>query len=284
VTAARFRAVVHGATVAGLLFAAYLFLVSAPRVGTFGYDAWSYWSVSLPHPYTIPLGALGSFPYPPPIALLFSLFKLVPWPVFVVLWTCLGIATVTWLGGRWALALFAFPPVALELYHGNIHLLIAAAVAIGFRHPVAWAFPLLAKPTVGVGLLWFVARREWRPLATAVGVSSAAVLVSLVVAPSLWGEWVAYAAANINGTPGGPTVGLPLWLRLTLAAVIVVWGARTDRRWTVAVGATLALPVLWFAGLSVLIAAVPSLRDDRRPVPAGAGAPTSRALPAAVGP
>ena len=38
------------------------------------------------------------------------------------------------------LTLLAFPPVAIELYHGNIHLLIAVAIVLGFRFPAAWAF------------------------------------------------------------------------------------------------------------------------------------------------
>lgn len=40
----------------------------------------------------------------------------------------------------------------------------------------------------------------------------------------------------------------------------MVWGARTDRRWTVIVAATLALPVLWIAGLAMLIGVIPELR------------------------
>jgi hypothetical protein len=37
-----------------------------------------------------------------------------------------------------------------------------------------------------------------------------------------------------------------------LEGVLVVWGARTDRRWTVVVAATLALPTLWFHGFAML--------------------------------
>lgn len=257
---ARRPVIVHGLIVAGLLFAAYVFVVMAPILQTFGYDAWAYWSVSMPHPYTIDLGGLGSFPYPPPVALLFRIFAMVPWWVYLFGWTCLGVATVVWLGGRWAIALFAFPPVALELYHGNIHLLLAASVALGFRHPWVWSFPLLAKPTMGVALLWFVVRREWQHLAVASGTAGLAVLASLVIAPGLWAEWFGYVSVNLDGTPGGPTVGVPLWIRAALGAVIVIWGARTDRPWTVPLAATLCLPVLWFAGLSVLTAAVPRLR------------------------
>ena len=76
-----------------------------------------------------------------------------------------------WLGRRgvrviWLLAL---PPVALEIYHGNIHLWIAAAIALGFRYPWTWGFVLLTKVTPGIGLLWFAVRREWQALGVALG-------------------------------------------------------------------------------------------------------------------
>lgn len=268
------RGLVHGLTAAGLGFLAYPFVFVAPQVGTAGYDTWAYWTTTLPHPYTVPLGDLGSFPYSPPMALVFDLFGALPWWVYHFLWLCLGVATVLWLGGRWSPYLFAFPPVALELYHGNIHLLLAAAVALGFRHSSSWSFVLLTKPTAGIGLLWFVARREWRALAAPLLVTGAAAAVSLLIAPSLWAEWFAFMAHDPSGTPGGPSVPVPLPLRVAVGAAIIVWGARTDRPWTVAVGSTVALPVLWFAGLSVLIGAVPSLRQAiaaRSRAPSGPG-------------
>jgi hypothetical protein len=56
---------------------------------------------------------------------------------------------------------------------------------------------------------------------------------------------------------------------LPVAAVIVVWGARTDRPWTVAVAATLGLPLIWPHGLCVALAAVPFLRLGDRIVQPG---------------
>ncbi len=56
---------------------------------------------------------------------------------------------------------------------------------------------------------------------------------------------------------------IPLWLRLPIAIAVVVWGARTDRRWAVPVAAMLALPALWYGGLTILLAVIP-LRDPRR--------------------
>ena len=54
----------------------------------------------------------------------------------------------------------------------------------------------------------------------------------------------------------GPNhVPVPLLVRLPLAAALVWWGATTDRRWTVPVAATLALPTIWIHGLAMLVAA-----------------------------
>ena len=62
--------------------------------------------------------------------------------------------------------------MAVELYLGNVHILIAVAILLGFKHPWTWAFVLLTKTTCGVGLLWFVVRREWRSLWIALGATA----------------------------------------------------------------------------------------------------------------
>ncbi len=65
------------------------------------------------------------------------------------------------------------PFVYRDLLVGNIHLMLGAAIVLGFRYPAAWAFPILTKVTPGVGILWFAVRREWRPLFMAVAVTAA---------------------------------------------------------------------------------------------------------------
>jgi hypothetical protein len=269
------RAVRDGSVVAGLLFAVYLFVVVAPVAGTVGFDAFAYWNVNPADPYQVGVGALGAFNYSPPIARLFGPFGALEWPTFLWLWLALLFGNIIWLGRRgvrivWLLAL---PPVALEIYHGNIHLWIAAAVALGFRYPWTWGFVLLTKVTPGVGLLWFAVRREWRALGIALGVTGVIVAVSLVLQGQLWIDWIAF----LRSTPEGGSVAqfqipIPLWLRLPAAAVLVVWGARTDRRWTVVVAATLALPVLWVSGLAICAAlASEPLRPPRRMAPSAGG-------------
>ncbi len=111
--------------------------------------------------------------------------------------------------GYRVLWLFAFPPVALSLYHGNIDLFIAAAVALGFRYPWTWGFVLLTKVTPGVGLLWFAVRREWRSLLIALGVTGTIVAVSVAVNPQLWQEWFAFLARRAGRWDGGAVPDRP---------------------------------------------------------------------------
>jgi hypothetical protein len=250
------RALRDGAIIAGLLFGAYLFVFAAPAAGTFGFDAYAYWSVDPRSPYDATAGAFGAFTYSPPIAWLFAPFSLLSWPTFIVLWTGLLLGTAIWLGGRWWLAVLAFPPVALELYHGNINLLMAFAIVLGFRWPATWAFVLLTKVTPGVGLLWFAVRREWRPLAIALAVTGVIAGVSLLLEPDVWRSWVEDSLlATAQGAPLNQfSITIPLVVRLPAAAILVAWGARTDRPWTVVVAATIALPVMWVPGFSMLAA------------------------------
>lgn len=252
-----------GAVLAGLMFMAYLFVITAPSTGTVGFDAFAYWSVNLQDVYGTAQGAytFGVFRYSPVAAQLMAPFALLPFWQFLWLWLALLVGTLVWLGGRRTLVLLAFPPVALELYHGNIHILLAAAIVLGFRYPAAWSFVILNKVTPGVGLVWFAARREWRSLGIALAVTAVIASVSAVIAPNLWLEWFASLTRTADlDTAGRSALAIPLLLRVPLAAILIAWGARTDRRWTVPVGATLAMPVLWPSAFATLVAVVPILR------------------------
>src|SRR5664280_3866871 len=213
-----FRAARDGAIVAGLLFAGYLFLVVAPSAGTFGFDSFAYWSVNLADPYARTAGALGAFTYSPVIARLFAPFGAIAFWQFLVLWDAILVGTAAWLGlgsVRSVLAVFAFPAVALELYHGNVDLLIAAAIWLGFRYPAAWAFVLLTKVTPGVGLAWFLVRREWRSLAIALGMTAALVAVSLAIDGRLWESWFrdSLEATATGGALNQFSLPVALWIR-----------------------------------------------------------------------
>jgi hypothetical protein len=268
----RGRALRDGLIVGGLFFLGYVFVVLAPQVQTFGFDARAYWGFPRPDPYVSgeAVNGVGVYRYSPVFLPLLAALSQLPWWQFLWLWTALLAGTAWWLGGRWPFLVFAFPPVALELYHGNIHLLLAAAIVLGFRYPAAWAFVLLTKVTPGIGLLWFAVRREWRALATALAVTGALVAVSVVAAPGLWRDWIDSLVSS-SASQGPNHVAIPLLMRLPVAALVVAWGALTDRRWTVPVAATLALPTIWFHGLALLVAVVP-LAWPRRPRSAAAAA------------
>lgn len=220
-------------------------------------DAHAYWAVDLANPYSRPIATADAFTYPPPAALFFSVLGHLPFQVFEAIWTLLIGFALLWLTGPFALLFLVIPVVASDLYLGNIHVLLGAAVVGSLRRPGLWAIPLLTKPTVGVGLLWFAARGEWRRLATAIGVTAVMSAIAFVLAPGLWKAWIDYVLA----TGVSPDVGtaywvpIPLLVRLPAAALVVTWGARTNRPWTLPVAAMLGLPVLWLVGLAMLTAA-----------------------------
>ncbi|HUP83530.1 MAG TPA: glycosyltransferase 87 family protein [Candidatus Limnocylindria bacterium] len=261
------RLLLHAAVVIGLVFAVYIFFVGSAVTGSVGFDIVAYWSVDLANPYHGNVGDLGFFAYAPPIALILAPFTALPFAVFATGWYVLLVTTLASLGKRQVLMLLAFPPVALDLYHGNIHLLLAAAIVLGMRYPAAWSFVLLTKVTPGIGLLWFAARREWRSLAIALGATAGIVALTAVVLPTQWIGWIQMLRDSAATPPPWPALPVPLLARLPVAAAIVLWGARRDAYWTVPVAAAISLPALWPGGFAILAACWP-LRSAH-PVPAG---------------
>jgi hypothetical protein len=229
-----------------------------------GQDARCYWVPGYDAPYALSeWTAPIAYVYSPAFLQLLAPLKLLDWEPFLGLWTILLLLAVRFLSGPRLFAL-AIAVAVPELIGGNIHLLIAVAIVIGFRYPAAWSLVLLTKVTPGIGLLWFAVRREWHALAIALGATAAIVAVSLAVDPRAWLEWIGVIGGSVGKTNGTwAAIPIPLWFRLPIAAGVVVWGARTNRRWAVPVAAMLALPALWYGGLAMLLAVIP-LRDPRR--------------------
>jgi hypothetical protein len=244
-----------------------------------GQDAYCYYQPSLADPYaradwTDPI----AYVYSPAFLQLVAPLTALPWQAFMAAWTLVLLGAVRFLtGARW----FGLGVVValMELAGGNISLLLAAAMVIGFRWPAAWAFVLLTKVTPGIGLLWFVVRREWTSLFTALAATAAVVVVSGALMPGAWAEWITVlqSVAGRDGT--WAALPIPFIVRLPIAVAVVVWGARTDRRWTVPVAGMIALPALWYGGLSMLLATIvlsrPEWRGDGGPDPDDA-APSAR--------
>ena len=243
----------------GVVLAVLVFFVIGPSIENgFMFDARAYWGYPRDPLYAGPgtANGYGIYRYSPAFVPIMTLFSLVPWPVFAVGWFALLVVLYLRLSGPWWAILLAFPPMLFELYLGNVHFLLAAAIVIGFHHPAAWAFVLLTKVTPGVGVLWFAVRREWRSLGIALGVTAAIVAIGVVVAPAAWAEWVR-SLQQTEPSIGPNLIPFPLGVRVVVAAAIVTWGALTDRRWTVVLAATLALPTLWSHGWAMLVGMVP---------------------------
>jgi len=228
---------------------------------------------------------IGAYLYSPAFAQALLPITLLPWHVFAAVWTALILGAYVWIVGRWAFPLLLAFAVALELYLGQIDILLAAAIVAGFRWPAAWAFPLLTKVAPGVGLVWFAVRREWRNLAIALGATAALVAASALFSPQAWGDWLDLLRRNALETRAmdGAFFAIPLLLRLPVAIAVIVWGALTDRRWVVPIGVLLAMPVLWTNVFTLLIAVIPLRAGATTPAAAwlrGSSSPVPGARPA----
>ena len=252
------RAIRDGLIVAGLIFNATLVIFWMPRMYLW-IDAEAWKNIDLSNLYGPGMGdtaLIGAFRYAPVIAWLFLPATWLPWPALIAAYLALSGVALIAMTGRWAgLFLAAFPPVLLELLNGNIHLFMALAIWAGLRWAPAWAFVLLTKVTPGVGMLWYVGRREWRNLAIALGVTAAIVAIGFVIAPGQWAEWIRSLLSFATAQP--PTAVPPLWIRLPAAAALAYWAGRTGRAWIVPIAAFLALPVVWLQGLAILTASFP---------------------------
>jgi hypothetical protein len=260
------------ALVAAIWVAIVVFSEPFGRLWGTGQDAYCYWFPTFDAPYarsdwTDPI----AYVYSPAFLQLLAPIKALPWQAYMAVWTAVLLGAVFVLTGRkW----FAVGVVLglMELAGGNIHLLLAAAMVLGFRWPATWALVLLTKITPGIGLLWFVVRGEWRQLFIALGATALIVAVSFATMPDAWIQWVG-VLSRIAGRDGTwAAVPIPFLVRLPFAVALVVWGARTNRRWTVPVAGMLALPALWYGGLAMLLAVI-ALREPTKP--AGPGKPVS---------
>ena len=238
-------------------------------------DAYAYWTTRDGDFYDeATTGRIGAYLYSPAFAQILTPLVLLPLELFTAIWTAINLAALWWLLGRLALPSLVFLPIPFEIISGNVHLLYAVAIVVGFRYAGSWAVMLLTKVTPGLGVLWFLVRRQWRASAIAIGATAAIAFASFVIDQRSWQTWIELLRADAADagqaafdTPGW-YLPVPLVPRLVVAAILVVVGALTDRRWLVPFAVVVALPVVWLNGLAVLAAAVPLWRERR--VEAGA--------------
>jgi hypothetical protein len=259
-TPIRRRAIRHAMVIAGVVAA-----IMAAYVNYYAdaLDAHAYYWARAPHLYDAVVGTPLAYLYSPVFAQVIAPFQnLLTEQQFVALWLTAIVVCLAWLAGPrllWLAVVVAWG----DIESANIHTFMAVAIALSFRHPPAWAFPLLTKVTPGIGMLWFVFRREWRKLAVGLGATAAIVAVSFIADPQSWFDWVDLLRRSASSPAISLSALTPLWLRLVIAAAIVALGAWRKARWTVPVAAMLALPVIWPASLALLVAIIPLLDNPR---------------------
>lgn len=221
-------------------------------------DAAAYWRVDVNDLYGA--GGLGTsaYLYSPAFAQAMVPFTALPFDMFVAIWRAILLVILVYLAGPFTILALLTVPVASEINAGNIQLMLALAIVLGFRWPATWSFVLLTKVTPGVGLLWFALRREWRALFVALGATAAVAGISFAMNPQAWFDYVAFLSSG--AAPSVAPYYWPFWARLPLALAFVAAGAWRGWRWPVVVGATLALPVFYIISWSMLVGVLPFAR------------------------
>ncbi|HEV2088432.1 MAG TPA: glycosyltransferase 87 family protein [Cryptosporangiaceae bacterium] len=237
------------------------------------------------------------FTYPPIAAVLFGLLALLPWPAAVVGWTAAGLVLLTVaclvsarqvygpgpaaavVGMGVAAVSVLFEPVQATLGFGQVNLVILGLVVADCLLPrTPWPRGLLIglaaaiKLTPAIFVLFFLPRRQWRPVGTAAASFVGFGLLGFVLAPTDSREYWLGALLDPSRVGGLPFVGnqslngmlirigltdlprLAVWALLGIAVLALVWVTvlRTRRAGNdlagllaVAVGGLLISPVSW---------------------------------------
>lgn len=209
--------------------------------------------------------------YPPVLAqLLAPVAFVLPAGAFTAAWTVMMLGCLWWLARRRllvALAMVAFPPVAIEFWFRNIHLVLAVLVVLAVRR--AWLFPAAAsiKLAPGLGIVWLAAAGRRREAAAATGVGVAILAVSVLVSPDAWRDWVSIAMVRGPGDEAS-FLPIPYLVRAVVGLVLALVAGRAPAPWSgvgLVMAVTIALPTLWMTALSLLIAVIPLWRSAPAP-------------------
>jgi alpha-1,2-mannosyltransferase len=284
-------------------------LILAVAGDTWGYDFEAYRQAAerllagqpLYDPTVDVAGGFAIYLYPPPFALAFVPFALLPSDIALWAWTVLLVAA--FIGGslllpvtpttRWLVILLGglMWPVLYSVKLGQVGPLLYLAFAVGWR----WLDePLRLGASIAAGALiklqpallfgWALVTRRWQAVAVGAGVVGVATAVSLVVLPT--GTWADYIAllqrvstpvtTPHNFTPGAIAYQLGVtedvatvfqWVTVLATLVVTVWAwlrTTAERAYLVTVVASqLVSPLLWDHYAMLLLLPVAWLLDRR---------------------
>ncbi|MFB9902768.1 glycosyltransferase 87 family protein [Allokutzneria oryzae] len=243
-------------------------------------------------PYTSTAPRDLPFVYPPFAALPFSFFAVLPWPVVPVLMTMISAAALTAacviaarvylpasrsvvVGGGIAVLSVLLEPLMTNFLFGQINLVLMLLVVADCLLPrTPWPRGLLIgiaaaiKLTPAAFLLFFVVRKQWKPVLAALGGFVGAGLLTLAVAPGdskrYWTD-VLFRPDRITVPSWGDNQSLRgmlarlaapdwVWLLLVVLVVAVAWlsahrlraaGEDLAALLVIAVAGLLVSPVSW---------------------------------------
>ena len=243
-------------------------------------DEFAYWLAAerllvgqaLYDPNAVP-GAPYAYWYPPPLAQVLAPFTLViPDGVFVAAWTALLLGCLWYLGGRHpltALALVAYPFVAVELWFRNVHLVLAVLIVLALRRsPMFWIPATAIKVTPVLGLVYLATAGRWRSAAVVAAVGVGVLAVSVVVSPAAWTDFVTIVLSQ-GTTSGSSLIPVPYPLRIGAAIGLAALAGRLGGlrgEVVLVVALVVGNPTLWATALSLLVAIVPLARERSRAV------------------
>ena len=234
----------------------------------FGVDSHAYWAAWRGPMYDAAPATRDAFLYSPAFAQAIWPIAQLPWLVFGIVWGLAATAAIVWLASG-ASRVWVIPLILLgtfEVLTGNVNWILALVAVFGLRHPGLWAVALLTKVTPALGPVWFLARGEWRKLVVAVGWAVLVSAGSVALAPDLWREWWDFLSTHAASTDDkmGASLLPPLTVRIPAVLAFLVWGARTNRVWTLPVSMALLSPVSGIGQLVVLLAIPRLVREQRQ--------------------
>jgi hypothetical protein len=216
--------------------------------------------------------------YPPPVAQVSTLLQPLGLPAFTLLFTAATFGAFWYCARRWSLPLVVLGiPYFLGIgpglsgmflayaLIGNLQWILAAMTIMALRHPALWSIELATKVTTGIGWWWHVLRGEWRPAAIGACASALVITVSFVLAPELWFGFAGFVMRNLTmADPPIPQFPIPFGVRLATGIPLLIWGARTNRPWTVPLVVGWSLPAVHTAGFLPFWVAAWRVRSNGR--------------------
>jgi len=251
------------------------------------YDAGARLNACLPlYPADADTTAADFYRYPPLLAIVFRPLALFPCEVVAPLWGLAMVAcfalTLRRIGLNrrtlWAVA-FLTLPIGWALSIGQAQLLVPLLVALGSPWAVALAANIKLFPAL-VGLYW-LGRREWRPIGELVGVGLGLLLVQFILEPAATIHYLTFPNLDQVGPVNNFSIyaiSPILWFVLVpLCGLGVVLAARSRWGWPAGMAfSVLVTPRLLTYQLMTLLAGLrapdePQLIADADSSPSAAG-------------